>query len=47
MPFTIKFLKSYENKAEEHGDYIELSSLNDVKFDYQHPNFSPEYIILI
>ena len=43
MPFTIKFLKSFEESSEKQGDYVELSSLNEVRFDYQHPNFSPEY----
>jgi hypothetical protein len=47
MPFTIKFLKSFENKAEEHGDYVELSSLSEIIIDYQHPNFAPEYILII
>ena len=47
MPFVIKFLKKYEESNEHNeGNYIELSSLNnnisEVKFDYQHPNFSPE-----
>ncbi len=45
MPFFIKLLKSFENNAQVDGDYVELASLNEVKFDYQHPNFSPEYYI--
>ena len=48
MPFVIKTLKKFEEtEAPSDGNYIELSSLNntisEVKFDYQHPNFSPEY----
>ncbi len=47
MPFVIKTLKKFEeSNVQNDGNYIELSSLNntisEVKFDYQHPNFSPE-----
>jgi hypothetical protein len=42
MPFTIKFLKSFENEEGVDGNYVELTSLSEVRFDYQHPNFSSE-----
>jgi hypothetical protein len=45
MPFFIKFFKKFDE--EETGlNYVELTSQSatELKFEYQHPNFSQEYI---
>jgi hypothetical protein len=48
MPFFIKFFKKFDDD-EIVNNYIELSSLNatELRFEYQHPNFLPEYIKIL